>query len=127
MFAIGDKIEGLELFDCAETLADMLPKLIRSYAIDAIETVEAHRRNPGSVSADAFISQLVHAEVETYPAVGLGTEVRMSAPGVIAGGLVADERVVHLAAFAADAEYNQLDRDAEGLARMRTRRRRMGR
>jgi len=127
VFAIGEKIEGLELFDCQETLADMLPKLIRSYAIDAIETVEAHRRNPSSVSADAFISRLARAEIETYPAVGLGTEVRMSAPGVIAGGLVTEERVVHLAAFAAAAESNRRGADAEGMARMRTRRRRMGR
>jgi len=127
VFAIGDKIEGLELFDCAETLADMLPKLIRSYAIDAIETVETHRRNPSAVSADAFISRLARAEIETYPAIGLGTEVGMAAPGVIAGGLVAEERVVHLAAFAAAAESNRSPADAEGLARMRTRRRRMGR
>jgi muconolactone delta-isomerase len=123
VFAIGDKIEGLELFDCDETLADMLPKLIRSYAIDAIETVEAHRRNPSGVSADAFIQHLARAEVETYPAVGLGTEVRMSAPGVIAGGLVTEKRVVHLAAFAAAAESNRSN--AEGLARMRSRRHQM--
>ena len=127
VFAIGEKIEGLELFDCEETLADMLPKLIRSYAIDAIETVEAHRRNPSAVSADAFISRLARAEVETYPAVGLGTEVRMAAPGVIAGGLVAEKRVVHLAAFAAAAESNRLDADAGSLARLRMRRRQMGR
>ena len=123
VFAIGDKIEGLELFDCDETLDDMLPKLIRSYAIDAIETVEAHRRNPSGVSADAFIQHLARAEVETYPAVGLGTEVRMSAPGVIAGGLITEKRVVHLAAFAAAAESNRSN--AEGLARMRSRRHQM--
>ena len=123
VFAIGNKIEGLELFDCDETLADMLPKLIRSYAIDAIETVEAHRRNPSGVSADAFIQHLARAEVETYPAVGLGTEVRMSAPGVVAGGLVTEKRVVHLAAFAAAAESNRSN--AEGLARMRSRRHQM--
>ncbi|MCP4927297.1 MAG: hypothetical protein GY916_15310 [Gammaproteobacteria bacterium] len=123
VFAIGDKIEGLELFDCDETLADMLPKLIRSYAIDAIETVEAHRRNPSTVRAEGFLARLAGAEIETYPAVGLGTEVHMSAPGVIAGGLVTEERVVHLAAFSSTAESNR--NDAEGLARMRSRRRRM--
>ena len=127
VFAIGEKIEGLELFDCTETLADMLPKLIRSYAIDAIETIESHRCNPSSVSAEGFIARLTGAETETYPAIGLGTEVRMTAPGVIAGGLVTDERVVHLAAFAAAAESNRRGADAEGMARMRSRRRQMGR
>lgn len=129
VFAIGENIEGLELFDCDETLADMLPKLIRSYAIDAIETVESHRRNPSAISADAFIQRLAKADVETYPAVGLGTEVRLTAPGAIAGALVTDERVVHLAAFAAPAESNRNDRDNEsrGLASLWSRRRRMGR
>jgi hypothetical protein len=126
VFAIGERIEGLELFDCRQTLADMLPKLIRSYAIDAIQSVEAHRRNPSAVSADAFISRLLRAEVETYPAVGEGTEVRISAPGVIAGGLVAEGRVVHLAAFNAPAETNRRSQDDSGFERMQTRRRRMG-
>jgi len=129
VFAIGENIEGLELFDCNETLADMLPKLIRSYAIDAIEQVESHRRNPSSISADAFIQRLAKADVETYPAVGLGTEVRLTAPGVIAGGLVTDERVVHLAAFSAPAESQRqgAENDSRGLASLWSRRRRMGR
>lgn len=129
VFAIGENIEGLELFDCNETLADMLPKLIRSYAIDAIETVESHRRNPSAISADAFISRLVNAEVETFPAVGEGTEVRLTAPGVIAGGLVTDKRVVHLAAFASPAESGrqETENNSRGLASLWSRRRRMGR
>jgi hypothetical protein len=125
VFAIGDKVEGLELFDCAETFADMLPKLVRSYAIDAIETVESHRRNPSDDGAKDFVSRLARAEVETYPAIGLGTEVRISAPGVIAGGLIAEERVVHLAAFSATSETKR--NNGEGIASMRARRRFMSR
>ena len=129
VFAIGETVEGLELFDCEETFAEMLPKLIRSYAIDAIESVQSHRRNPSAVSADAFISKLVRAEAETYPAVGEGTEVRLSAPGAIAAALVTDERVVHLAGFSAPAEENRQGNPGEdsgrGFARFRTRRRMM--
>jgi hypothetical protein len=126
VFAIGERIEGLELFDCRQTFADMLPKLIRSYAIDALQSVASHRQNPSAVSADAFISRLLRAEVETYPAVGEGTEVRITAPGVIAGGLVAENRLVHLAAFTAPAETSRQGQDDNGFERMQTRRRRMG-
>lgn len=122
MFAIGERVEGLELFDCDATLAEMLPKLIRSYAIDAIETVKSHRRNPRANAADDFIARLARAEITTYPAVGLGTEVRLSGPDVIAGGLVAEQRLVHLAAFATGAESNRHDAGAGSLARMRDRR-----
>ncbi len=127
VFAIGEKIEGLELFDCQQTLADMLPKLIRSYAIDAVESVGAHRCNPTAESVGAFLSRLRSGEFETYPGVGEGTEVRLSAPGVIAGGLVAEGRLVHLAAFSAATEARRQDRDSDGFARFRTRRHSMGR
>ncbi len=46
VFAIGDRIEGLEVFDCAETLGEMLPKLVRSYAIDAIEARTSGQARP---------------------------------------------------------------------------------
>ena len=46
MFAIDGQVEGVDLFDRADTLAQMLPKLVRSYAIDALESADA-----GSVPA----------------------------------------------------------------------------
>jgi len=122
VFAIGERIEGLELFDCRETVTEMLPKLIRSYAIDAVESIGAHRRDPSAEEAETFIGRLVEAEFETYPALGEGTEVRVNGAGVIAGGLVAEGRVVHLAAFAAPEEVGLPGRDSSGFARMRTRR-----
>jgi hypothetical protein len=127
VFAIGEKIEGLELFDCQPTLAEMLPKLIRSYAIDAVESIGAQRCNPTAESAGVFLGRLLSGEFETYAAVGEGTEVRLSAPGVIAGGLVAEGRVVHLAAFSAPTEALRPDQDSRGFARFRTRRHRMRR
>lgn len=99
VFAIGDRVEGLEVFDSPETFADMLPKLVRSYAIDAIETADSDNSKPSAVQASVLIDRLLHAAAETYPAVGLGTDVRLTAPEVVAGGLIHDERVVHLAAF----------------------------
>ena len=125
VFAIGERIEGLELFDCQQTLADMLPKLIRSYAIDAVESVGAHRRSPDADRAEAFIELLARADFESYPAVGEGTEVRVSGGGVIAGGLVAEGRLVHLAAFVAPAQDGRQDSGFHGFARMRSRRRGM--
>ena len=104
VFAIDERIEGLEFFDSPGTLADMLPKLVRSYAIDAMETAaQSQDRKPSAIAATRFMEQLMRAEVETYPAVGLGTDIRLTAPGVVAGGLVNDDRVVHLAAFSAPA------------------------
>ncbi len=127
VFAIGEHVEGLELFDCSETFSEMLPKLVRSYAIDAIEERESHRRNPTEGDADAFLGRVRQAEIETYAAVGEGTEVRLSGAGAIGAGLVVDGRLVHLSAFSAPSPTGRVEEDSRGFARMRTRRRGMRR
>ena len=113
VFAIGPRIEGLEVFDNAETFAEMLPKLIRSYAIDAIDRVDVLKRKPAMVAARSFILSLERAAIEVYTAVGLGIDVRLTAHGVVAAGLVESDRVVHLVGFTAPAETRRHDLDEE--------------
>ena len=36
-FAINGRIRGIELFDVSDTCGKLMPRLIRSYALDAIE------------------------------------------------------------------------------------------
>ena len=50
---------------------------------------------------DALQADIARAHAETYPAVGLGTDLRLRGHGVIAAGLIYEESIVHLAAFAA--------------------------
>ncbi|MAG31155.1 MAG: hypothetical protein CL908_09740 [Deltaproteobacteria bacterium] len=127
VFALGERIEGLELFDCPQTLAEMLPRLIRSYAIDAIESVGSSERSPTPESAEDLIRRLQRAEFERYPAIGEGTEVRLSTPRVIGAGLLAQGRVVHLVAFAVPTTAGRGEPDAGGFTRMERRRREMRR
>jgi len=124
VFAIRHRTEGLELFDCPATFGELLPKLVRSYAIDAIER-RPTGMPPSAQAAQAFARRLRQAEIETYPAVGLGTEIRLTAPGVVAAGLVEQERIVHLAGFAAPADENRgAGGGPSGLESFRARRRR---
>ncbi|PYV01707.1 MAG: hypothetical protein DMG10_16895, partial [Acidobacteria bacterium] len=39
LFAINEVITGLDLFDCSETLRKLFPKLVRSYALDALDAL----------------------------------------------------------------------------------------
>ena len=100
IFAIGGRIIGMDLFDHPRTLTEMLPKLVRSYAIDAIETARRDDGRPGADAARSFVDRVAEAEVETYPAVGLGTDIRLAARGLVGAGLVHDDVLIHLAAFA---------------------------
>jgi hypothetical protein len=125
LFAIGSGIVGLDLFDRHTTLAAMLPKLVRSYAIDAIETEGEDEKLAKKKDAKEFLARLAMAEIQTFEAVGLGTDLRIVTPGIVGGGLAVNGSLVHLAAFTADSEAAESDPGT--MARMRSRRRSYGR
>jgi hypothetical protein len=116
-------LEGEELVGAKQNRTTMLPKLVRSYAVDAIRVDDGSGSKPGAGRARAFLDAAAAATVESYPAVGLGTTVRLSADGLVGGGLVHDDRLVHLAAFAVERQ-SSADRDnGRGLASLSARRR----
>ena len=102
VFAVGGKLSGIELFDHPATLGELLPKLVRSYALDAIEHSElrgsAHAV-PTTEGVAGFLQEIRDAGTEVHGGVGLGTDVRLSGPRIVGGALVHDDRVVHLSAF----------------------------
>ena len=107
LFAIGGTTVCLDLFDRPSTLRRMLPKLVRSIAVDAID-----RRNNESTSyssqtmraeADRFLGVLAAATHRQSQSVGLGTDVRLSSSGIAGAALVMDQRVLHLSAFSQEA------------------------
>ena len=125
VFAIGEAVVGLDLFDEPSTFRLMMPKLVRSYAVDAIENTEPKGRGCTRKAAKAFLSGLAAADVRSYPAVGLGTDIRLTGPGVIGGALAVDEHLVHMAAFATpeDEVGGTPDGPRPSMARTRLRRR----
>ena len=127
LFAIGSEVVGLDLFDRQSTLAAVLPKLVRSYAIDAIESEREDARGARKEDAEAFLAQLAEAEIESYRALGLGTDLRVSSPEVVGGGLAVDDRLIHLAAFAAVSDTTAAESGPGTMARMSSRRRSFGR
>jgi len=103
LFAVAGAPVGFDLFAHEPTLRAMLPKLIRSYAVDALREGEGNGV-PARAAAEAFVGAVEAAAVETFPAVGLGTTIRLVADGLVGGGLVHDDRLLHLVAFAVPGE-----------------------
>jgi hypothetical protein len=99
IFALGGRVVGLEVLFSPDTFAKLLPKLIRSYALDAIEIPGDHSPLPPADSAVSFLRQVAAAEVREFPAVGLGKTLRLQTNGIVGVGLWAEEALVHLAAF----------------------------
>ena len=107
VFAINERIEGVELFDSSVTLASLYSKLIRSYAIDALENDSKRKQNDGKQrqlaskrDARRFLQSAMQAHEECYEVIGLGEEIRVTGKAVVGGGLLLDDRLLHLAAFA---------------------------
>jgi hypothetical protein len=99
IFAIDGIIEGLELFDASTTFSKMFENLIRSYALDALETANRPSVVVSKSDAQSFLEDLAEADTQEYTAIGLGQEIRINTDTLVAGGLRVDQTLVHLVAF----------------------------
>lgn len=101
--AVDGRVAGLEVFDSAAVFARYLPKLVRSYAMDAIETAGGPGLAPTEAAVKAFIEDMQAAVTERFAALGEGEDIRLSGSGLAGGALTEGGRVVHLAAHAVAA------------------------
>jgi hypothetical protein len=97
--AIDGKVVGLELFDSAATFAKYLDKLVKSYALDALETANGKHLAPPAEEVERFLERMQSSAAERFDALGEGEDIRLSGPGLAGGALTAGGRVVHLAGF----------------------------
>jgi len=123
VFAIDGRVEGVELLDHSETMRTLLPKLVRSYALDALDSQVVLERPPSRDSVQAFLADVAEADTRRAPGIGLGEDVRISAPGLSGGALVHDGQVVHLGAFRMEDQAGIQD-DGSEIQRSSSRRRR---
>jgi hypothetical protein len=83
-------------------LRKLLPKIVRGYAIDAIDRSRAGvaANDEGAVGSlvGLFTLALAASACTSSPAVGLGTDVRLSGAGITGAALMTDH-IVHLSAF----------------------------
>jgi hypothetical protein len=100
IFVIPGSCAGVDLFDHPTTLRRLFPKLVRSYALDALEA-PATAHEPGKVPANAtkIFERITTASSFVQPAVGIGEDVRMDGPSLSGAALWALDRYVHLCAF----------------------------
>lgn len=105
-FGIEGRIMGLDVFDHSKTMQSLFPKLVRSYALDALD-----RPTESSASADqrdlvAMIEAIGEAQTSSDKAVGLGKDVRFTGRTVSGAALWAEGRYVHICGFGPTAIHN---------------------
>jgi len=107
VFAIRGEIVGLDLFDDAGTLEKMYPKLVRSYALDAISPEPNVKTSAGAPekpapdmdSARGFLASAREARGKSYPSQGEGRDLRVQGWKVSGASLIVKGAPVHTAVF----------------------------
>jgi len=101
IFSIGGRVTGMELFDSQQTCQALMPKIIRSYALDAIDPAFQGSGPQNGQSPDLLLESIQKAAIHEAPAVGEGKDLRFdTASGLAGGALLARGRIIHLVAFA---------------------------
>jgi hypothetical protein len=109
LFAIGPRIYGFDLFDSPATMRAYREKLVRSYALDALAMRDVADEPPTAEAAQQLLASTAQAGSESYPALGLGVDVRVREEKrekpLVGAGLLWQEHLVHLNAFTDATAY----------------------
>jgi len=98
-FVINGRVVAADLFDKQSTLNKLWSKLIKSYAMDALEdpTDRPNVVQPGQISE--WIKAAGAAKQKWFDSPGLGYDVRIEGEHLIGAALVVEEHPVHLELF----------------------------
>lgn len=105
---IDGRVVGCDLFCSPPVLAKACRKLLRGYALDAVEQLRCgdgkkkkKQAKPEDmpVMAGEFIRRISEAKRDAFKSVGEGQDVRFESKGLNGFALVAGDKVVHMAAF----------------------------
>ncbi|MBI4584885.1 MAG: hypothetical protein HY717_12800 [Planctomycetes bacterium] len=100
VFTFNGRIAGMDLFDQSQTLKKLWPKLLRAYAIDAMESPPDSP--PVSLEAvRAWLESAMKAESREFKSPGLGSDWRLETEELVGASLVVGESPVHTELFSA--------------------------
>ena len=118
IFVINDEVAGLEIYASTRTHKLMLPKLIRSYALDAIDADSQRENGKDALSksdaaqlgrtAEAFVKRLENSWIKQFDGLCLGQNIRFKDNRITGGALVHLDRILHLCAFATKESSDEL-------------------
>jgi len=100
VFAIKGEVLGLECFGCQDTFNRFFDKMVKSYALDALDSIDPENKKslPPEEVRD-FLASIVKSPVETHPSLDLGNTVSIDSRSVSGSGLICDEKIIHLSVF----------------------------
>ena len=98
--AVGGRVLCADLFDRPEVLQSLWDRLISSYAVEAM--TQRQQGHVGPDEAKAFLWEASQATITAHPAVGRGTDLRLTSDRIVGAGLEVEETIIHAAVFRRD-------------------------
>ena len=105
---------GLDFVSREKAFSELFPKLVKSYAMEAMLLAEERKSGrgrgdaaralakPSVDEAREFLKRAAAAEEKKYESVGLGWSYRYAGTGIVGSALAFNEKVVHMAFFGLD-------------------------
>jgi len=122
---------GMDFVSRDAAFAALFPKLIKSYAMEAMLLTERRKRGrgkgdagkalarPSADEAREFLKRAAASDEKKYESVGLGWSYRYAGPGIVGSALAFNENVVHMAFFGIDEAEAAQDPGSMAGSRMR--------
>jgi hypothetical protein len=111
---VDGKPAGMDFVSKDAAFATLFPKLVKSYAMEAMLLTERRKRGRGKGDAEkalakptadearAFLKRAAGSDEKKYESVGLGWSYRYAGPGIVGSALAFNDKVVHMAFFGVD-------------------------
>jgi len=109
-FVVDGRFAGLDLLGGPDLVPILLPKLVRSYALDAMEGADSREAvapaRQAAVDAHAAVRSALDRTSDLTPsrskAVGIGEDLRFRDQDLVGAALIASGSIAHLSLWAAD-------------------------
>jgi hypothetical protein len=104
-FVVDGGFAGLDLLAGPDLLARLLPKLVRSYALDVLDaevdgSEATQDASAGMRAIRDALARIGRVDPTRHRAIGRGLDLRIASEGLVGGALVADGAIVHLGVWA---------------------------
>lgn len=128
---VDGKPAGMDFVSKDAAFATLFPKLVKSYAMEAMLLTERRKRGRGKGDAEkalakptpdearAFLKRAAGSDEKKYESVGLGWSYRYAGPGIVGSALAFNDKVVHMAFFGVDGAERAEDPGNMAGTRMR--------
>lgn len=105
VFLVDGEVSGIDLYASETTHERMLPRVVRSYSLDAIDSLAGAQYTgeadptTAKAAAQAFVQRLMKAAASPFDGLAEGQNMRFDAADLTGSALVYEGRVLHLSAF----------------------------